>query len=154
MANPERKGFIREVFNFMYNLFSTDVKRVYFKKGPTDKEIRMEARYWPEVQEFMNTLNALVKSHTIDDSNVEHINGRIMEYILHQINAKGAIENVNERYEALDTLADRILSNSLSKIVGLKHNESNYAEFTEVVEHFKERLHQRHNQEIHDITQH
>lgn len=100
-------------------------------------------KYWPEVVEFMELLNHIVDSHTISDGNVERINHRIIEYIEEQINIKGQIEDVEERYSALKTLSDRILSHNLNKLVGLKVSADSNTDFSDAVNLFKYRLEER-----------
>ena len=48
----------------------------------------------------------------------------------------------------MNTLADRMLSSTFNKIVGLKHMQSTHAEFSEAVDNFKKRLAQRQQNEI------
>ena len=125
-------------------------KRLFGKSSSTPKtlkeeELRLEPKYWQEVIDFMTTLKNIVHKHTIDDDNVRHVNDRIITYVEEQINKKGAVKDRSQRYAALDTLADRILVNNLSKIAGLKHTEG--TEFSEAVKRFKEDLHRRQTQE-------
>ena len=82
--------------------------------------IHLEPKYWPEVTDYMKKLSAIVKTNTIDDENVHSVNERILNYVLDQINKKGSIQDIEQRYLALETLADRILVVELVKIVGLK----------------------------------
>lgn len=139
------------LLNFIRKLFtkSDELQNTINKKDEFD----LEPEYWQEVIEFIETIDKLISSHTIEDSNIQQVNKRIVDYIKDQINVKGSIKNIEERYSALDTLADRILGNSFNKIVGLKHNVSSQAEFSEAVEEFKKRLHQRHQEEIVHLNQ-
>jgi hypothetical protein len=132
--------FLRKLF-FRKSVLANEQKRA-------EDEFRLEPKYWPEVADFIEKLEHLIATHTISDSNVQHINQRIVDYVEHQINIKGSLTDLEQRYSALDVLADRILSNTLSKIAGLKHEENTHADFTEVVVAFKKRLHQRHQDEI------
>lgn len=108
-----------------------------------NREIHLEPKYWPEVMDFIEQLNDLVDTHTIEDNNIRRVNQRIITYIEDQINHKGQLEDLESRYMALNTLADRILSHHLSKIVGIKESTSSTADFSEAVRTFKERLAQK-----------
>ncbi len=108
----------------------------------------LEPRYWPEVIDFIDNLNHLIELNTIQDSNIQHINQRIVDYVVDQINVKGSLKDIEQRYSALNTLADRIQSNTINKIVGLKHVSTTHADFSEAVDKFKKRLAQRHQNEI------
>lgn len=135
--NPAPLAIVR----FIQKLFLRRKKTVYAKTR------HLEPKYWPQVRHFIETLNHLVSTDTIDDPNVQYVNQRIIEYIEEQINIKGAIADKEKRYSALDTLADRILAVHLSKIVGLKQNESTHAQFSEAVALFKKHLSERYQQE-------
>jgi len=134
------------MWNYIKQLFS--LSKNGSKRRSKNKERHLEAEYWPEVVDFMDLLNEIIDKNTIHDPNIEAVNRRIIEYIADQINIKGAIEDVNARYSALDILADRILVTNLGKIVGLRQNEGTKAEFSDAIEQFKQRLHQRHQQEL------
>ncbi len=142
---PEKHG----ILYFIQKLFSrkSQVLAHQDKITPED-EFHLEPKYWPEVKDFIDNLNHLIEIHTIEDSNVQHINQRIVDYVEDQINVKGQLKDVEQRYSALNTLADRILSNTISKIVGLKHVPTTHADFSEAVELFKKRLQKRHQNEI------
>lgn len=134
---------------FIYKLFHRKSKLAQeHDETHLEDNFHLEPKYWPEVIEFIDNLNHVIETHTIIGANVQHINQRIVDYVAHQINVKGSMEDLDKRYSALDTLADRILSNTFSKIAGLKHQESTHADFTDVVVHFKKRLHQRYQDEI------
>lgn len=124
-----------------------------FKRGSQsadhlDREIHLEPKYWPEVKEFIDNLNAIIDNHTIVDSNIHRVNERIVEYILEQINKKGQIEDVEQRYSALRTLSDRILSHHLNKVVGLKESTNSNTDFSDAVHSFQVKLELRHQQEL------
>jgi hypothetical protein len=135
-------GFIRKLFFRKHQLQPLAVKKL------NEEELHVEPKYWPEVRDFINNLNHIIETHTIEDSNVAHINQRIVEYVEQQINKKGQLADINQRYYALDTLADRLLSNTFNKIVGLKHVETTHADFTDAVAQFKNRLHARYKGEL------
>src|SRR5438132_6564210 len=99
------------ILSFFKKLFS---KRPTANGDSQDEEIHLEPKYWQEVIDFINTVNNLIKIHTIEDPNIEHVNTRIVDYIVEQINLKGSIKDAEQRYLALNTLADRILSNNLN----------------------------------------
>lgn len=124
------------------------------KKLATNGKDHLEAQYWPEVKHFMDEIDKLVETHTIDDDNIRVVNQRILDYMVTQINAKGSIENIEQRYAALNTLADRILVNNLSKLVGVKKTDSTSADFTSAVDHFKEALEKRHELEVKSTEKH
>lgn len=139
MAPEEKKqGFL----HFIFNLFKRK------KSDKIDETIHLEPQYWPEVRDFMKNLNNLIETHTITDTNLQGVNQRILDYVLQQINIKGSIQDIEERYVALNTLADRILLKNLGKIVGLKENASTHADFSDAVEHFKKQLHIRYQAEL------
>lgn len=147
-------NWINRFFTFLQNLFKKN-PTLKEEKGRSDfeKEIHLEPKYWPQVKHFMDDLQHIIKVHTIDDSNVQDVNQRILDYIQNQINVKGSLDDIEARYTALDTLADRLLVKNLSKIVGLKQNDSTRAEFSEAVETFKKSLHERHAEEVLHIKQ-
>jgi hypothetical protein len=145
---PE-KDWVNGFLTFWRNFFQGKPKfKEATQKVDFEKEINLEPKYWPQVKHFMDELNHIVKVHTIDDSNIQDVNRRILDYVEKQINLKGSLHDIEERYTALDMLADRILIKNLSKIVGLKHNDSTRAEFSEAVETFKKSLHERHDAEV------
>lgn len=142
---PEKHGLAY----FIYKLFHRNAKISEHNDEIQVKDnFHLEPKYWPEVIEFMNNLNQVIETHTISGSNVQHVNQRIIDYVAEQINVKGQVEDVDKKYSALDTLADRILSNTFSKIAGLKHEENTHADFTDIVLQFKKRLHQRYQDEV------
>lgn len=143
IKKPEKHG----VLYFIQKLFSRHKKAEEEHERIID-DYHREPKYWPEVIDFIDNINHLIESHTISDTNVQHINQRIVDYMIDQINTKGSVQDIEERYFALNTLADRILSNTLNKIVGLKHMPSTHADFTEAVGNFKKRLAIRHKNEI------
>ena len=123
--------------NWLKNLFSKP-----HPQDPThERGAHLEPKYWQEVIDFMNAIKSIIEKNTIDDDNVRHVNERIITYVEEQINKKGSMKDRQERYAALDTLADRILVNNLSKIAGLKHTEGRA--FTDAVKQFKDSLHRR-----------
>tara|TARA_R110002110_G_scaffold415836_1_gene657257 strand:- start:19183 stop:19653 length:471 start_codon:yes stop_codon:yes gene_type:complete len=113
-----------------------------------EREIHLEPKYWPEVKDFMDNLDNIIESHTIDDNNIKRINQRIIDYIEEQINTKGQVEDINMRYSGLNTLVDRILSNNLSKLVGLKEGARSTADFSNAVNDFKIKLSHKKENEI------
>ena len=114
---------------------------------PPKDDFHLEPRYWPEVKHFMARINDIVDSNTIEDQNVHVVNQRIIDYVESQINKKGSMHDIEERYMALSTLADRVLINNLSKIVGMKQVDSTHADFSNAVHDFKEALAARRAQE-------
>lgn len=144
---PEKQGLLSLIRKFFVRKNSSSTQ----EKESSPKNLRrLEPKYWQEVIDFMETLDHLIKTYTIEDDNLRHVNQRIVDYVQEQINLKGSIKDIEERYSALDTLADRILTNNLSKIVGLKHTESSQAEFTEAIINFKKRLHHRYLEELNE----
>lgn len=144
LQNNEEKGELWQRFLRFLGLKAMISSRTKLK----EHQRNLEPKYWPQVKDFLDAITEIIESHTIEDSNVQVINQRIVDYIADQINKKGAIEDVKERYLALDTLADRILVNNLSKIVGLKKSEGQRPEFSDAVNEFKKHLHERHQQEL------
>lgn len=129
------------------------IKKLFHRQHAKAREVSegqydLEPKYWPEVVDFIDNLNHLIEIHTIDDSNIKRINERIVDYVVDQINVKGSMQDIEERYDALNTLADRMLSNTFNKIVGLKRETSTQAGFSEAVVKFKKRLAIRHQNEI------
>lgn len=111
-------------------------------------EIHLEPKYWPEVKDFMGSLDKIIETHTIDDANIKRINQRIVSYIEEQINKKGQVDDINARYSGLNTLVDRILSNNLGKVVGMKTGTTSTAEFSDAVSEFKIKLSHKKQSEI------
>lgn len=107
----------------------------------------LEPKYWPEVIEFIESLENTIKKHTIEDSNIQIVNQRIIDYIAEQINTKGAVKDIELRYAALTTLADRILARDLNKIVGLKREFISHTDFSDMINKFKTQLVKRHEEE-------
>ncbi len=118
------------------------------------ESFHLEPKYWPEVVDFIDNLNQLIEANTISDSNIQHINQRIVDYVVDQINVKGSLKDIEQRYSALNTLADRIQSSTINKIVGLKHVSTTHADFSEAVDKFKKRLAIRHENEIAFLSHH
>lgn len=147
MPVPQKQSFFDQLARYFVEHWQT--VRSWFGQEPSKQKEhgRLEPKYWPEVMDLMETLNKLIESHTIDDINVRHVNSRILEYLEQQINTKGTLSDLEQRYSALDTVADRFLTNSLNKIVGLKHQEDSHAEFSEAISVFKKRLRERREQE-------
>jgi hypothetical protein len=144
--NPE--GNERGFFAFIRRLFSKGKPPNFEHPLRAKDNFHLEPRYWVEVKHFMDTIELIVKEKTIDDSNVQILNQRILDYIEQQINVKGSLPDIEQRYMALNTLADRILVNNLSKFVGLKHTPNTAAEFTSAIDQFKRDLEKRHQEEL------
>jgi hypothetical protein len=125
-----------------------DAKSKSKNKLTNEREIHLEPKYWPEVKDFMGNLDNIIESHTIDDNNIKRINQRIVDYIEEQINKKGQVEDLNTRYSGLNTLVDRILSNNLSKLVGLKEGTTSTADFSNAANEFKIKLSHKKENEI------
>jgi len=139
----------RGIIDFIRCLFlrKKQVQGAY-QQSTIEQEIHLEPKYWPEVKHFMNKINDIVVHSTIEDNNIHLVNQRIIDYVEKQINTKGSLEDIEQRYMALNTLADRILYNNLSKIVGLKHDKNSHADFTEAVAEFKRELEKRHQDDL------
>lgn len=133
----------QKIFSFFTRFFKT-VKQQPIRGEPA----HLEPKYWQEVIEFMEELKALVETHTIDDENIHYMNQRVIEYIEKQINVKGKMLDLQERYLALDTFLDQISVKYLSKLVGMKHTEMTKTEFIDCVEKLKKGLHQRRQKEM------
>lgn len=103
----------------------------------------LEPKYWQEVIDLRERLEKVIKENTIDDNNINSVNQRVVDYFIEQINLKGSLPSITERYAALNTLADRILLNYQSKIVGLKKGVTTHTDFTDAVTDFKHRLKER-----------
>ncbi len=132
------------VFDFFRRLFK-------YKDGdeaPENKEHHLEPKYWQEVIDLRERLEKVIKDNTIDDDNISHVNQRVLDYLIEQINVKGSLPTIHERYAALQTLADRILINYQSKLVGLKKNVTTQTDFSDAVTDFKHRLKQREEKEM------
>jgi hypothetical protein len=112
------------------------------------KEHHLEPKYWQEVIDLRERLEQVIHENTIEDDNISHVNQRVLDYLIEQINVKGSLPTIHERYAALQTLADRILINYQSKLVGLKKNVTTHTDFTDAVNDFKHRLKQREQKEI------
>lgn len=111
---------------------------------PTPKHtFHLEPKYWQEVIDLRERLEKVIKDNTIDDNNINSVNQRVLDYLIEQINVKGSLPSITERYAALNTLADRILLNYQSKIVGLKKSVTTHTDFTDAVTDFKHRLKER-----------
>ena len=136
----EKPSIFARILRFFFREKSQSLAK---KEG----EIHLEPKYWPEVQHFMKNLDQIVESHTIQDENIKRINQRVIDYIEDQINKKGQVEDINARYNGLNTLADRILSNNLNKLVGLKEG-SHTADFSNAVKDFKHELHEKKQAEL------
>lgn len=131
-------------WHFILKFFKRD-KKAYVSN------VHLEPKYWPEVMDFIQRLRAIIDESTIEDENIKIVNQRIVDYIEHEINVKGSIEDINKRYDALHTLADRILVKNISKLVGLKYSSTN-ADFSETIEIFKHRLTKRQEEELQQMS--
>ncbi|MBS0286048.1 MAG: hypothetical protein JSR17_02045 [Proteobacteria bacterium] len=151
MAAPDNasssKGEKHGILYFIKKLFHRH-SQAEKQRTVSQDEYHLEPKYWPEVIDFINNLNQLIETHTIDDTNIKHINQRIVDYVVDQINVKGSVVDIEQRYSGLNTLADRMLSSTFNKIVGLKHESTTHADFSEAVSNFKKRLAVRHQNEI------
>lgn len=116
-------------------------------KTADEHTFHLEPKYWQEVITLRERLEKVVKNHTIDDNNIHSVNQRVLDYFFDQINVKGSLPSVKERYAALNTLADRILLNYQTKIVGLKKSESTHTDFSDAVTDFKTSLKEREQKE-------
>lgn len=112
------------------------------------KEFHLEPKYWQEVIDLRERLEKVIKENTIEDDNISHVNERVLDYLIEQINIKGSLPTIPERYAALNTLADRILLNYQSKLVGLKKNVTTHTDFTDAVTDFKKQLKEREKKEL------
>lgn len=108
----------------------------------------LEPKYWQEVIDLRERLEKVIKENTIEDDNISHVNQRVLDYLIEQINIKGSLPTIQERYAALNTLADRILNNYQSKLVGLKKNVTTHTDFSDAVNDFKDRLKEREQKEL------
>lgn len=153
MADKDKNSTLKEIhkkqglFHFLKHLFCKN-KSPFSSSSLSNKKAQLEPKYWPEVIELKETLEQLVLSHTKKDENVRHINEQILTYIQKEINKKGAIADIDARYTALETIADRILTEKLNNLAGLQLDNSVKAEFTEAINTFKEKLSIRYRQEI------
>lgn len=132
------------IFAKVLRLFKGSDKNV----SDNERKIHLEPKYWPEVKQFMDSLDDIIGSHTIEDDNIKRINQRVVDYIEEQINKKGQVEDIHARYSGLNTLADRILSNNLNKLVGLKESTHSSAEFSDAVKAFKVKLNEKKQAEL------
>lgn len=131
------------VLQFFRNLFKSK------NESPDEKhDFHLEPKYWQEVIDLRERLEEVIKANTIDDDNISHVNQRVLDYLIEQINIKGSLPTITERYAALNTLADRILLNYQSKLVGLKKNMTTHTDFTDAVNDFKHRLDERKQKEL------
>lgn len=128
----------RSLFGGMKQRFEPQLKD-YDVTGPKV----VEPKYWPETIELMENLDRIIQEHTKASPTNDQINKRILEYVEEQINTKGSIEDTKLRAEALETVADRILSTTLDKIVGLEPQTDTRMEFSNAVAEFKQKLSQR-----------
>lgn len=131
------------VLQFFKDLFKSE-------KAPeiTKHDSHLEPKYWQEVIDLRKRLEEVIKENTIDHDNISQVNKTVIDYYFEQINTKGSLPTINERYAALNTLADRILMNYQSKIVGLKKNVTTHTDFSDAVNDFKHRLDQRKEKEL------
>lgn len=113
---------------------------------------KLEPKYWQEVIDLRERLEKVIKENTIEGDNISHVNQRVLDYLIEQINVKGSLPTIPERYAALHTLADRILINYQSKLVGLKKNLTTHTDFTDAVVEFKHRLKEREKKELAEST--
>lgn len=136
------------ILYFIQKLFHRKSHAQTNKVQEGEENFHLEPKYWPEVIDFIDNLNQLIEANTISDMNIAHINQRIVDYVEEQINVKGSLKDIEERYSALNTLADRIQSSTINKIVGLKHATTTHADFSDAITKFKKRLEQRHQSEV------
>jgi len=149
MTTDNKKDDIHKKASFFdrlkAKLFSSNNERA---ESNESHEIHLEPKYWPEVKDFMGSLDEIIETHTIDDPNIKRINQRIISYIEEQINKKGQVDDINARYSGLNTLADRILSHNLSKVVGMKSGVNSTADFSDAVSEFKIKLSHKKQSEV------
>ncbi|HRE30610.1 MAG TPA: hypothetical protein PLD88_01420 [Candidatus Berkiella sp.] len=132
---------IREFFQRLFRGKSTLAEQ-HLETG------KLEPKYWQEVIDFRERLERAIKENTIDADNISSVNQRVLDFVIEQINTKGSLPTVQERYQALNTLADRVLLNYQNKIVGLKKGVTTHTDFTDAVNDFKHRLKEREQKEL------
>ncbi|MCS5712015.1 hypothetical protein [Candidatus Berkiella aquae] len=132
---------IREFFQRLFKSKSTPVEQ-HLETG------KLEPKYWQEVIDFRERLEKVIKENTIDADNISSVNQRVLDFLIEQINTKGSIPTVPERYNALNILVDRMLISYQSKIVGLKKGVTTHTDFTDAVNAFKLRLKEREQKEL------
>lgn len=153
MSDPKHSDDVQQKLSFLDKIINFFRSKDDIKASLRDDQIHLEPKYWPEVREFIDNLNSVIESHTIQDDNIHRVNQRIVDYILEEINKKGQIENIEQRYSALTTLSDRILSHNLNKLVGVKENTAYNTDFSDTVNQFKFKLETRKRLEQETKTQ-
>lgn len=130
----KKKGFLSALFTLMTGEHKN--KKEYLVGNPEN----IDPEYCKHINEFMDTLNHLVESNMSDPHKHRPINVPILRYIHQQLIHKARIPNEIERNLALKTTADRILSVSLSKLVGLEKGTLAKKEFSQAVDEFKQTM--------------
>lgn len=101
------------------------------------------AQYWPEVQHFLEDFRALVIENTEAEQHKVRMNQQVLSYLEKQIEIKGRKGTEDDKIHELEVIADRILTTTMNKFVGMKPHTTQTTEFSDLVNKFKQELHSR-----------
>ncbi len=133
MANSQRSLFQR-----ILGFFRSDASKA---KGSGSTP----AQFWPETQQFIDTLHDIVEKRTQNDASKRRMNDQILSHLVSQIESKGHHGTDLEKAQALEIIADRVLTNTMGKFVGLDQTEDGTMAFSKAVLDFKLELQKRVN---------
>lgn len=111
----------------------------------SQQDNNMPAQYWPEVQLFLDEFRALVIEKTVDDKHKIRMNEQVLKYLEKQIENKTHSGSVADKVHELEIIADRLLSTTMNKFVGLKPQTDQQTEFSDLINKFKSDLEKRKN---------
>ena len=105
------------------------------------------AHYWPEVQHFLEEFRTLVIENTVEEQHKVRMNQQVLSYLEKQIEVKGRKGTEEHKIQELEMIADRILTTTMNKFVGMKPHTTQTTEFSDLINKFKKDLQMR--KEIH-----
>lgn len=127
-------------FKKFFHRFGGDKKK--YKPHATDPD-NPPAIYWPEVQQFLDSFRHIIEENTLEDEQYQAVNEQVLNYLEHQIEIKGSFGTQQEKAHALEILADRVLTTTMSKFVGLKPQTTIKTAYSDIVHSFKKDLQNR-----------
>lgn len=126
------------ILSKIFGIFKSSPKQAQASKDMDPRDV--PAHLWPEVQTFIEELRDIVDKNTIDDKQAKRMNTQIMDYLANQIEKKGYSGTYEDKCQAMEIIADRVLTTTVPKLVGSVEQTEQKTEFSDVVNKFKSDL--------------